>query len=90
LTQQWTLDDEGSCIVKFSITQDLSFSSSKQDLSVLLNSCIDKCAPISDDQWVVFPRIAHYTMALRLADPMIEDIFARYNCSNVYRRIAQR
>lgn len=41
LAQQWTLDEEGKRKTKYRITQDLSFSSSKEGPSRLINDRID-------------------------------------------------
>ena len=87
LAQQWTLDENGKRLVKFRITQDLSFSSSKQETPVSVNSRIDMDAyPEMIYGWC-FPRILHYTVAMRLAYPTFRILIAKYDYSDAYRRM---
>ena len=88
LAQQWTLDEEGNRVVKFRMTQDLSFSSGEHEMPTSVNGRIDMEAyPEMVYGWC-FPRILHYIIALRLAYPLTRILIAKYDYSNAYRRIA--
>ena len=88
LARQWTTDEKGRRIEKFRMTQDLSFSSSREGPPVSINSRID----MSTYSEMVFgwclPRILHFVVALRNMFPLVGILIAKYNYSDAYRRIA--
>ena len=57
LAKQWTMGPDGERVVKYRLTQDLSFSSDKAvDPAVLINSRVDMERLLSrDNLWVVPP-----------------------------------
>jgi hypothetical protein len=85
LAKQWTLDEEGNRVVKYRITQDLSYSEAKD---VSINSRIDmEQYPEMVYGWAL-PRIIHFIVALRLAWPLRTIFIAKYDYSDAYRRMA--
>ena len=85
LAQQWTLDEKGTRVVKYRITQDLSYSETKE---VSINSRIDmEQYPEMVYGWAL-PRIIHFIVALRLARPSRTIFIAKYDYSDAYRRMA--
>jgi hypothetical protein len=86
LAKQWTLDDQANRIVKYRITQDLSYSETEKEMSI--NSRIDMDQyPEMVYGWAL-PRIIHFIVALRLAWPLLTIFITKYDYSDAYRRIA--
>ena len=88
LAQQWTLDEEGRRKTKFRLTQDLSFSSSKDGPSRSINDRIDMSAYVEMVYGWCLSRILHYIVAVRLAFPLLIIFISKYDYSDAYRRIA--
>ena len=88
LATQWTLDEEGERIVKFRMTQDLSFSSHRTGEPTSINSRIDMSAYAEMIYGWCFPRIVHYVLALRWTHPTGRILICKYDYSDAYRRIA--
>ena len=88
LATQWTLDEEGKRIVKFRMTQDLSFSSHQKGEPTSINSRIDMSAYAEMIYGWCFPRIVHYVLALRWTHPTLRILICKYDYSDAYRRIA--
>ena len=85
LAKQWTLDEEGNRVVKYRITQDLSYLETEE---VSINSRIDMDKyPEMVYGWAL-PRIIHFIVALRLAWPLRTIFIAKYDYSDAYRRMA--
>jgi hypothetical protein len=88
LAKQWTLDETGTRIPKYRLTQDLSFTCVKGNWGLSINSRIDMSAyPEMIYGWCL-SRIIHYIIALRLAFPDTPVLIAKYDYSNAYRRVA--
>jgi hypothetical protein len=101
LATQWTLDDQGKRVIKYRITQDLSYSetskrdfdysnspNSKKEPQMSINSRIDMDQyPEMVYGWAL-PRIIHFVVALRLAGPERTIFIAKYDYSDAYRRMA--
>ena len=88
LAQQWTLDEKGNRVTKFRMTQDLSYSSNRIGLTRSINSRIDMNAYTEMIYGWCLPRIMHYVVALRLAEPENIIFICKYDYSDAYRRIA--
>ena len=88
LASQWTLDENGNRVIKFRMTQDLSFSSHRTGQPLSINSRIDMSAyPEMLYGWCL-PRIVHYILALRREHPTLLILICKYDYSDAYRRIA--
>ena len=88
LASQWTLDENGNRVLKFRMTQDLSFSSHQTGEQMSINSRIDMTAyPEMFYGWCL-PRIVHYILALRAKHPKLWILICKYDYSDAYRRIA--
>ena len=88
LAQQWTLDEKGNRVIKYRMTQDLSFTSDRNAPHRSINSRIDMTAyPEMIYGWCL-PRILHYIVALRLAYPDLIIFICKYDYSDAYRRVA--
>ena len=88
MAKQWTLDEAGERVIKFRLTQDLSFSSNRVGPPVSINSRIDMEAyPEMVYGWC-FPRVVHYVASLRWAFPAMLILICKYDYSDAYRRIA--
>jgi hypothetical protein len=86
LAKQWTLDDQANRVVKYRITQDLSYSETGDDMSI--NSRIDMDQyPEMVYGWAL-TRIIHFIVALRLAWPLLTIFITKYDYSDAYRRMA--
>ena len=88
LASQWTLNEEGERVIKFRMTQDLSFSSHQTGEAVSINSRIDMSAYAEMIYGWCFPRIVHYVLALRGKHPRQRILICKYDYSDAYRRIA--
>ena len=88
LAQQWTLDEFGNRIIKFRLTQDLSFSSNRVGPPRSINSRVNmKAYPEMVYGWCL-PRVMHYVVSLRLAFPTLGILICKYDYSDAYRRVA--
>jgi hypothetical protein len=88
LAKQWTLDEDGNRIIKYRITQDLSYSETSKDFPMSINSRIDMDQyPEMVYGWAL-PRIIHFIVALRLAAPRRTIFISKYDYSDAYRRMA--
>ena len=88
VAKQWTVDGEGNRTVKFRMTQDLSYSSNRRGPPRSINSRIDMTAyPEMIYGWCL-PRILHYLVAVRRANPTTIIFICKYDYSDAYRRIA--
>ena len=88
LAKQWTLDEDGNRIIKYRITQDLSYSETSKESPMSINSRIDMDRyPEMVYGWAL-PRIIHFIVALRLATPKRTIFIAKNDYSDAYRRMA--
>jgi hypothetical protein len=88
IARQWTTGEDGERKVKFRMTQDLSFSSTKTGPPRSINQRVDMAAyPEMVYGWCL-PRIMHYIVAVRLAYPGRVIFISKYDYSDAYRRIA--
>jgi hypothetical protein len=88
LVQQWTVGPDGSRMIKFRLTQDLSFSTDKTAEPVSINSRVDMSSyPEMVYGWCL-PRIMHYVISLRWYHPLSLILISKYDYSDAYRRIA--
>jgi hypothetical protein len=83
LAKQWTLDKDGNRIIKYRITQDLSYSTSK-DLPMSINSRIDMDQYLEMVYGWALPQIIHFIVALRLAAPSQTIFISKYDYSDAY------
>jgi hypothetical protein len=75
-------------MVKFRMTQDLGFSSNRGGPPRSINSRIDMSAyPEMVYGWCL-PRILHFLVAVRRANPTTIIFICKYDYSDAYRRIA--
>ena len=88
LAKQWTVDEEGTRVIKFRMTQDLSFTSDRHGPSRSINSRINMSAYAEMIYGWCLPRILHYIVATRLAAPTVIIFICKYDYSDAYRRIA--
>ena len=88
LTKQWSVDGEGTRVVKYRMTQDLSFTSDRHGPSRSINSRINMAAYAEMIYGWCLPRILHYIVATRLAAPTVIIFICKYDYSDAYRRIA--
>ena len=88
LVQQWTTNEDGSRVIKYRITQDLSFSSNKTGPTRSINSRVDMGAYTEMIYGWCFPRILHYIVSMRLHHPTTGILISKYDYSDAYRRIA--
>jgi hypothetical protein len=89
LAKQWTLDDQAKRVIKYRITQDLTYSeTSSKEAPMSINSRIDMDQyPEMVYGWAL-PRIIHFIVALRLAWPLRTIFISKYDYSDAYRRMA--
>ena len=88
LVQQWTVAPDGKRVIKYQLTQDLSFSTDKVALPTSINSRVQKESyPEMIYGWCL-PRIFHYVVSLRIHHPTLLIFISKYDYSNAYRRIA--
>ena len=88
MARQWTIDKEGKRLEKFRLTQGLSFSSSRSEPPVSINSRIDMAAYTEMIYGWCLPRILHYIVALRLKFPTKIIFICKYDYSDGYRLVA--
>ncbi len=88
LVQQWTVAPGGERVIKFRLTQDLSFTADKDSAPMSINSRVDMSAyPEMIYGWCL-PRIMHYIVSLRFHRPTSLIFISKYDYSDAYRRIA--
>jgi hypothetical protein len=85
LAKQFTLNESGELVVKWCLTQDLSFSLTDNKRSV--NARIDMdCYNEMIYGWCLSCLI-HYIVALRMKHPTSKIFIVKYNYSNAYQRV---
>ena len=88
LVKQWTVGLDGERVIKYRLTQDLSFSSDRTAEPVSINARVDmEYYPEMIYGWCL-PRIIHYVVALRIHNPTLLIFISKYDYSDAYRRIA--
>ncbi|KAI2498101.1 hypothetical protein MHU86_16411 [Fragilaria crotonensis] len=88
LVQQWTVAPDGERVIKYRLTQDLSFSTDKKAPTVSINSRVDMASyPEMIYGWCL-PRIIHYIVSLRIHSPTLLILISKYDYSDAYRRMA--
>ena len=88
LVQQWTVSPDGKRVIKYRLTQDLSFSTDKKAAPTSINSRVDMGSyPEMIYGWCL-PRILHYVTSLRIHYPSLLIFISKYDYSDAYRRIA--
>ena len=88
LVQQWTVDPDGVRIIKYRLTQDLSFSTDRSAEPTSINSRVDMSAYVEMIYGWCLPRIMHYIVSLRWRFPHLRILISKYDYSDAYRRIA--
>jgi hypothetical protein len=89
LASQWTINKLGQRVIKYRLTQDLTFSSSKTGPPMSINQRIDMTAYTEMIYGWCLPRIIHFVVALRWRHPHTFILVAKYyDYSDAYRRIA--
>jgi hypothetical protein len=86
VAKQTTLNDKGERVLKYRLTQDLSYSLTGYNRSV--NSRIDMDSYVEMIYGYCLTRIIHYIVALRLKHPHKRILLSKYDYSDAYRRIA--
>jgi hypothetical protein len=71
------------------MTQDLSFSSSREREPTSINKRIDMTAYTEMIFGWCLPRILHFIVAIRTEFPLLLILIAKYDYSHAYRRIAR-
>ena len=89
LARQWSIKNEkGERIKNFRMSQDLSFSSSREGEPTSINKRIDMSAYTEMIFGWCLPRILHFIVAIRNEFPRLLILIAKYDYSDAYRRIA--
>jgi hypothetical protein len=88
IAKQWTTGPDGKRIVKFRITQDLSFTSNKTGPSRSINDRVNMSAYVVMVYGWCLQRILHYTVSMRFHHPGRSIIISKYDYNNAYRCIA--
>ena len=88
LASQWTINENGERVIKYRLTQDLTFFSSESGPPMSINKRIDMTAYTEMIYGWCLPRIIHFVVALRWRNPYARILVAKYNYSDAYRRIA--
>ena len=88
LAQQWTVNPEGKRVIKFRLTQDLSFSTNRAAKPTSVNARVDMSAYVEMIYGWCLPRIIHYVVSLRAKYPGLRILISKYDYSDAYRRIA--
>jgi hypothetical protein len=86
LARRWTLNAMGNRMPKYRLTQDLSFSVSKDKCFVNDRIGMEQYAEMIYT-WCL-TRILHFIVALRLAHPSQPIFISKYDNSDAYQRIA--
>ena len=69
LVQQWTVTPDGERVIKYRLTQDLSFLADKKAAPMLINSRVNMNSyPEMIYGWCL-PRILQYIVSLRIHNP---------------------
>ena len=88
LVQQWTVAPDGERVIKYRLTQDLSFSTDKETAPTSINARVDMGSyPEMIYGWCL-PRLLHYIVSLRIHHPTLLIFISKYDYSDAYRRIA--
>ena len=88
LAQQWTVNPEGERVIKYRLTQDLSFSTSRAAAPTSINARVNMAAYVEMIYGWCLPRIMHYVVSLRWKYPHLRILISKYDYSDAYRRIA--
>ena len=80
---------DGTRVIKYRLTQDLSFSSNKIGPSRSVNSQVDKIAYSEMIYGWCLPRILHFVTSLRTHNPGVRILISKYDYSDAYRRLAR-
>ena len=88
LVQQWTVNPKGERVIKFRLTQDLSFSTDRAAAPTSINARVDMTAYAEMIYGWCLPRIIHYVVSLRARFPDLRILISKYDYSDAYRRIA--
>ncbi len=88
LTQQWSVSPEGKKVIKFRLTQDLSFSTDGSVDPTSINARVDMSAYVEMIYGWCLPRIIHYIVSLRARYLCLRILISKYNYSDAYRQIA--
>jgi hypothetical protein len=86
VVKQFSLQEDGSRILKRRLTQDLSFPLTFPTASV--NERIDMDAYVEMIYGWCLSRVIHFIVALRLAYPFLRIFIMKYDYSDAYRRVA--
>ena len=86
VVKQFSLQADGSRILKRRLTQDLSFPLTFPSASV--NKRIDMEAYVEMIYGWCLSRVIHFIVALRLAYPLLRIFIMKYDYSDAYRRVA--
>jgi hypothetical protein len=86
VVKQFSLQEDGSSVLKRRLTQDLSFLLTFPSASV--NKRIDMGEYVEMIYGWCLSRIIHFIVALRLAYPLLLIFIMKYNYSDAYRRAA--
>ena len=86
VVKQFSLQEDGSRILKRRLTQDLSFPLTFPSASV--NKRIDMEAYVEMIYGWCLSRVIHFIVALRLAYPLHRIFIMKYDYSDAYRRVA--
>ena len=86
VVKQFSLQEDGSRILKRRLTQDLSFPLTFPTASV--NKRIDMDAYAEMIYGWCLSRVIHFIVALRLAYPLVSIFIMKYDYSDAYRRVA--
>jgi hypothetical protein len=86
VVKQFSLQSDGSRLLKRRLTQDLSFPLTFPSASV--NSRIDMEACTEMIYGWCLSRVTHFIVALRLAYPLLRIFIMKHDCSDAYRRVA--
>lgn len=70
LAQQWTVGPDGTRLIKYRLTQDLSFSTDRGAEPTSINSRVNMSAYVEMIYGWCLPRIIHYVVSLRLQFPL--------------------
>ena len=88
IVAQWTVQSDGTRVITYQLTQDLSFSSNKIGPSRSVNSRVDMTAYSEMIYGWCLPRILHFVMSLRTHNPGVRILISKYDYSDAYRRLA--
>ena len=79
LVQQWTVALDGERVIKYRLTQDLSFSTNKETAPTSINAGVDmESYPEMIYGWCL-PRLLHYIVSLRIHHPTLLIFISKYD-----------